>query len=315
MQEDQVRTNILLVDDRDENLVALQSLLEDLGENLLVARSGTEALRQLLSRDFAMILLDVQMPGMSGFETAALIRSRGKWQSTPIIFLTADNSDESKSFEGYRLGAVDFMHKPIVAEVLRAKVKVFVELAKKTELVRLHVERLQQEMAVRKELEAKLLEIARSDALTGLLVRRAGQEALEREVAHAVRYGAPLGFVLFDVDHFKRVNDTHGHGAGDTVLRAIGKTVAEAVRKCDVAVRWGGEELLLALPHTTDAGARMLAERLRIAIGQLTFDNGLSVTISAGVAELDKDGSAEAAISRADGKLYEAKGAGRNRVL
>jgi signal transduction histidine kinase len=126
------RVNILLVDDRSENLLALEAILEPLGHNLVRASSGREALKCLLSQDFAVILLDVQMPGIDGFETATLIRGRERSQSTPIIFLTAVNNTEAHVFRGYAVGAVDYLLKPIVPEILVSKVAVFVDLHKKT---------------------------------------------------------------------------------------------------------------------------------------------------------------------------------------
>src|SRR5688572_23752765 len=143
------RENILLVDDRPENLVALESVLEDLGQNLIKASSGREALRRLLEDDYAVILLDVQMPEMDGFETAELIRSRPRSQRTPIIFLTAINKGETHVTRGYSVGAVDYVFKPFVPEILKAKVMAFVELARKNR-------DLQEEIAHRKRAEAEV---------------------------------------------------------------------------------------------------------------------------------------------------------------
>lgn len=134
--DDNVRVNILLVDDRPENLLALEAILEVLGQNLVRASTGEEALRCLLSQDFAVILLDVQMPRMDGFETAALIRERERSRYTPIIFLSAFSTSEQFVFRGYSLGAVDYLLKPINTEILLSKVAVFVELFRKTEEVR-----------------------------------------------------------------------------------------------------------------------------------------------------------------------------------
>src|SRR5581483_2386079 len=130
------KVNILLVDDLPSNLLALEAVLEGLGQNLVKARSGTEALRCLLDDDFALILLDVQMPGLDGLETAALIRSRERSRHTPIIFLTGFERTEVQMFKGYSLGAVDYLVKPLVPEVLRSKVSVFVDLYQKTEQVK-----------------------------------------------------------------------------------------------------------------------------------------------------------------------------------
>jgi two-component system sensor histidine kinase/response regulator len=148
------KVNILLVDDAPANLLALEALLDDLGQNLVRANSGEEALRQLLRQDFAVILLDVKMEGMDGFETAELIRKREKSRYTPIIFLTAHQ--EFPMRKGYELGAVDYLIKPLVPEILRAKVRGFVELSHKTEQVKRQAERLRQ--AEREEFERRLAE-------------------------------------------------------------------------------------------------------------------------------------------------------------
>lgn len=134
-QTDQPKVNILLVDDHPENLVALEAVLEQLGQNMVTAKSGVEALKCLLNQDFAVILLDVQMPQMDGFETATLIRQRQRSQATPIIFLTAFNTSDDFVFKGYSLKAVDYLLKPIEPEILLSKVKVFVELYQKTEIL------------------------------------------------------------------------------------------------------------------------------------------------------------------------------------
>src|SRR6266404_1660025 len=131
MQLDQ-KVNILMVDDHPANLLALEAILEELGQNLVRANSGEEALKWLLKEEFAVILLDVQMPGMDGFETAALIREREKSKHTPIIFITAINKANIHVSKGYSLGAVDYIIKPVVPEILRAKVSVFIDLFKKT---------------------------------------------------------------------------------------------------------------------------------------------------------------------------------------
>jgi PAS domain S-box-containing protein len=136
------KANILLVDDRADKLLAVEAILSSLGQNIVKAHSGKEALRHLLHMDFAVILLDVSMPCMDGFETAALIRKRPSSEHTPIIFVTSINSSENHIAQGYSLGAVDYMLTPIVPDVLRSKVSVFVELHKKSELIKLQAEEL-----------------------------------------------------------------------------------------------------------------------------------------------------------------------------
>src|SRR5213080_3449743 len=138
------RVNILVVDDQSANLLALESILTDMDENLVKAESGRDALRALLDREFAVILLDVQMPDLNGFETASLIRERDKSRDTPIIFLTALSRNETNVFRGYELGAVDYIFKPFHPEILRSKVNVFVQLFRQRKMVEQQAQELAQ---------------------------------------------------------------------------------------------------------------------------------------------------------------------------
>ena len=144
MVTNEEKVNILLVDDRPDKLLALQAVLSDLDQNVVIAKSGKEALRHLLQMEFAVILLDVSMPGMDGFETASLIRKRPATEHTPIIFVTSLNQSENQVSRGYSLGAVDYILSPIIPQVLRSKVAVFVELHKRTEEIKRQAERLRQ---------------------------------------------------------------------------------------------------------------------------------------------------------------------------
>src|SRR5512140_1280132 len=159
--ETREKANILRVDDQVNNLIALEAMLEDLGENLVRAESGTETLRRLLEQDFAVILLDVQMPGLDGFETARLIRERERSRQIPIIFVTALSRNESNMFRGYSIGAVDYLFKPIVPEVLRSKVSFFVELHRKNQ-----------------ELKQQAAELARMSQQNQLILNSAGDGVL-----------------------------------------------------------------------------------------------------------------------------------------
>ena len=174
------KVDILMVDDRPENLFALEAILADLGQNLVRAQTGAEALKRLLDRDFAVILLDVQMPGMDGFETATLIRQRDRSRHTPIIFLTAFHRSDTQVFRGYSVGAVDFLSKPIVPEILKSKVAVFVDLFRKTEEVKRQARQLRE--AEQREHERALAEEKRRWEAERL--REEMEE--ERRVAHAL---------------------------------------------------------------------------------------------------------------------------------
>lgn len=160
--------------------------------------------------------------------------------------------------------------------------------------------------------------LAACDALTGLPNRRAFVDAIERERSRATRHALPFSFVMIDVDHFKSINDTHGHAAGDLVLQAVAGALTSIARRSDVVGRWGGEEFVVALPQTSEAGARVAAERLRKAIADakciLPSGETIHVTASLGVASVDCAWQTDALVARADSAMYEAKSEGRNRV-
>src|SRR5213082_1180110 len=183
------KVNILIVDDRPDKLLTYEVMLAELNENIVRANSGREALRCLLKRDFAVILLDVNMPGMDGFETAALIRQRPRSETTPIIFISAVNDTETHVSRGYSIGAVDYILTPVVPEILRAKIAVFVDLFKKTEQVKRQAEereKLIREQAARAEAEARQERLAFLADASNVLAGSLDYDETFRNLAHLV---------------------------------------------------------------------------------------------------------------------------------
>jgi two-component system sensor histidine kinase/response regulator len=207
------RVNILLVDDQPANLVALEAMLQSLGQNLIKAQSGREALKWLLTHDFAVILLDVKMPEMDGFETASLIRQRDKSRHTPILFLTAADSTQTQAVRGYAVGAVDYLVKPIVPEFVRSKVAVFVELAKKTELLK-----RQAQMLIESEQAARHLAETRAELVRDLEHKNRELESFSYAVSHDLR--APLR----RIDSFSRaLLESQGDRLDEAGRRFLGR--------------------------------------------------------------------------------------------
>src|SRR5438445_47789 len=240
------KVNILLVDDQPNNLLALEATLEGLGQNLVKARSGPEALKWLLNNQFAVILLDVLMPGMDGFETAALIRQREKTQRTPIIFLTAIGQSEIHMFKGYSVGAVDYLFKPVVPEILKSKVRVFVELFEKTEEVKRQAGQLRE--IERQEHERKLAEVKQRWEAERLRleigIARKIQQKLFPASAPACPgfdiYGSSLPAAATGGDYFDYIpmlngnigiviGDVTGHGLGPALLMSATRAYLRAL--------------------------------------------------------------------------------------
>ena len=328
---------VLLVNDDAASLFALESLLLGPGREqdyeLITATSGHEALRQVLTHEFAVILLDVNMPGMDGFETAEAIHSHPRSSSVPIIFITAYYADEMHRLKAYQKGAADYLFTPVIPQVLQTKVAVFVELTKKNlelraktdELSRLNqdlrVQRLadleringelEQEVAERKVAEERAHALSIRDALTGLVNRRSLIQQLEHAVASADRNKSEFALLFLDLDKFKAINDTLGHEVGDELLRQVAARLLAAVRVSDVVARLGGDEFVVLLEG---AGASANAVRVARKIEQAhrhAFEistHRVHTTTSIGIGLYPQDAANAAQLMKnADIAMYHAK--------
>ncbi|MDD2364932.1 MAG: diguanylate cyclase [Desulfuromonadaceae bacterium] len=311
---------ILIVDDIPQNILALEAVISDMDFEIITAQSGNEALRQSLKHDFALILLDVQMPGMNGFEVARYIRSNPKTSHFPIIFVTAGMKDLLDQIEGYETGAVDYLMKPFEPVILRSKIKVFKELYQQRKLIEKFYNNLEQIVEERttelREANITISRLAATDELTGLANRRSFNECLSSSLSAARRHNFSISLIMIDIDHFKHVNDTLGHSHGDRILRCFAELLTQMIRTEDIAARWGGEEFTIILPHTSRDAAAALAERIRTgferhSVGTVAID----LSASFGVVELEENDDADTFIRRADDAMYSAKHLGRNRVV
>lgn len=318
--------NILIVDDRPENLFVLESVLENMNCNIIRALSGNEALSLMLDYKFALVLLDVQMPEMDGFETAELMRSSSRTRYIPIIFVTAISKEQKCIFKGYEVGAVDYLFKPIEPVILQSKVRVFIELynqkllvEEQSRLLKLRVQELTELRAINNRLE----DLSMKDSLTGISNRRHFDQYIKTSFKSCMRSGKPLSLIMIDIDHFKLYNDNYGHQKGDDCISRVAKTMLNAVKRpMDLVARYGGEEFAVVLNETDKDGAKIVAKEIRSDINGLSLPHEYSyiaphITLSLGVATIIPSNSCSIKefINRADKALYRAKQSGRNTVV
>jgi diguanylate cyclase (GGDEF)-like protein len=306
---------LLIVDDTPENIAVLYNFLSGQGFKILVAENGEDALENAQDERPDLILLDVIMPGIDGFETCRRLKSNPPTQEIPVIFITAlsDTLDKVKAF---KLGAVDYITKPFQQEEVLARVN-----------THLTIRKLQNELQAQKEaLEKANLELQRLatlDSLTQIANRRRLDEYLQREWRRASREQTPLSLILCDIDYFKNYNDSYGHQVGDDCLQQVAEVLSRTVKRAsDLVARYGGEEFTVILPNTPVEGAMQIASLVQQNLQALKIVHPHSavneyVTLSIGVTCTvpTPQTSPEKLINVADKALYEAKREGRNRII
>jgi len=282
----------------DDSLVVrslLRRQLEETGYSVIEAVDGQEALTLCQDKKPEVVLLDVEMPKLDGYDVLRAMRKDPDLTDIPVVFLTARATTEDV-VEGLRLGAHDYLRKPFDPAELLARVSAALRV---------------------KVLQDQLRAMSRTDALTGLANRRRLQDHLLSVCSAAQRHGHSVGLLMVDVDHFKAINDTFGHDAGGDVLRVVAARVAAACRLEDLAGRWGGEEFVVVAPVTDPAGATELGERVRTSVADrpIEMDNGSAIDITVSVGCVGGSDDPDALLKAADASLYEAKRAGRDRVV
>jgi diguanylate cyclase (GGDEF)-like protein len=312
------KATVLVVDDTQMNLRIVSELLSRQGYAVQQAHDGEAALESVRNALPDLILLDIRMPGLDGYQVCERLKIEERTKDIPVIFISALDEvlDKVKAFSA---GGVDYITKPFQVDEVLARVETHLALRRLRKELEEQNLRLEQEISERKKMEVQLRLLAVSDPLTNIFNRRHFFALAEKEMARASRYDHPMSVVLMDIDHFKRVNDTHGHLVGDQVLVALTKMCAENMRTVDIFARYGGEEFSILLPETGKISAFEVAERLRLKIAANPFEvNGfdIPITVSLGVAstECEVGISLDELLDRADKALYRSKNEGRDRV-
>jgi two-component system chemotaxis response regulator CheY len=302
---------ILIVEDEKISRMILLRALEKQGYEVLVAEDGQEGweIFQKEKEDIYLAILDWMMPKMDGLELCHHIKKSQVSHYVYVMFLTG-KSDVKDIVEGLDRGADDYLTKPFDNRELLSRIKVGLKI-------------VELEKAL-KEANRKLHVLATTDGLTGILNRRALLERLWDELSRAGREKKPLCLIMLDIDHFKNVNDTYGHDAGDKVLIEVVNRIKSELRPYDMMGRYGGEEFLLGIPKTDLKTGKIIAERFRTCICERPFeinDKRLKVSISLGISntvpsmDCDTNNLLETMIKSADDALYKAKETGRNKVV
>ena len=292
-------TTILVIDDDKTIHTAVEELLDGVVDWVLKADHPGKGVRIAIQQQPDVILLDINMPQMDGFKVCHLIKENESTKDIPIIFLTIDENVDHLA-QALACGGSDYILKPFNAVELDARVRVALRTKRMFDMLR---------------------EQARIDALTGLKNRAAMDDSLIGAVSAHQRTGQSLAFLMIDLDHFKEINDTYGHGIGDSVLRKISSTILSKCRPYDVACRFGGDEFCVILGHTEGLDARQVASRILTGIGKIEVRVGeamVSVSCSAGLvsaAEMPDGFEAADLLKAADDALYRAKHEGRSRLI
>jgi two-component system, cell cycle response regulator len=309
---------ILIVDDEALNCELLEGMLELSGHACEIAMSGEDALR-MVSEETSLVLLDVTMPKMNGFDVVRKMREDPRFRDLPIIMVTALSSMQDR-LEAVRAGANDFIGKPVHETELRVRVESQLKVRRAQLLVKNHQEDLEKKVAERTfdllVANDQLQHLSTMDPLTGFPNHRKVIEALTTSL-EMVDNRDPCAVLFIDIDYFKSINDSCGHAAGDATLKEFCRVASGAINGLGFFGRWGGEEFVAILPGTDRDGARVVAERIRIAVSEFAFSagNGGHVTCSIGAAIYPHDGRDRDSIAEAaDRAMYAAKCLGRNQV-
>ena len=294
---------LIVVDDRAQFLL-IQNFLDGEKLELVAAKDARETFEAIYQQMPDLIIVDIDLQGEDGFDILRAIRVEPRYDAIPIVVYSSQNDTDTKT-RALDLGALEYLKKPLTSKELAAHVRAILRFKLKQDQIFEEYKRLS--------------ELSLTDPLTGAYNRRALDTFLKSRLSESSRHGIPVSCVMFDIDHFKDVNDTHGHQVGDVVIKDISDLVRSLCRQEDALIRYGGEEYLVILFHTPRDGAVIFGERVRESVAEHAFHSGeLKITISGGIASLPEDeipSDPEAMINLADQRLYTAKRKGRDQIV
>jgi diguanylate cyclase (GGDEF)-like protein len=317
---DSPKADILIVDDNPINLDLLSGMLLERQYRVRVAINGPRALAAARSAIPDLVMLDITMPEMDGYEVCRQLKLDPRTQDIPVIFISAldEAMDKVKAFGS---GGADYVTKPFQFEEVLARIENQLKISRLQRAMERNNEELAQAIMQLERANNMLRSLSYLDALTGIANRRHFEEVVEQEWRRSARSGASLALIMIDIDHFKLLNDHYGHQVGDACLKQVASTLNDTLKRAgDLVARYGGEEFVVVLPNTDLAGALVFAEELRVRIEHLQIEHVGSpsgfVTVSLGVASVVPGDSytPEWIIGAADRALYRSKQEGRNRV-
>jgi diguanylate cyclase (GGDEF)-like protein len=287
---------ILIVDDTPVNIGILNAILAEY--ETIGATSGKDAMEIIIEEKIDLILLDIMMPDIDGYEVCRKLKINSKTKDIPVIFITA-KEDEDSIEKAFDVGGIDYITKPFKPKEVSARVKNHLKM---------------------QDIQNELKTLSSTDPMTKLYNRRYFTEISEKILKLSKREKNYLSIIILDIDNFKNINDIYGHSVGDKVIISLANKLSELQRTSDIICRYGGEEFIILLPSTNQENAKIVAEKIRKSVESLiitlSFDKNITFTISLGVSHIDleNEDNIEEGLKRADRALYKAKESGKNRV-
>lgn len=317
MMEDIDNVLVMIIDDNPENLKYLASIVKKSGYEYVMSLNGNQALEFLKSEKPDIILLDIMMPEIDGYEVCQKLKSNENTKDIPIIFVTA-KAEIDEIVKGFEVGGVDYVTKPFNFVILESRIRTHIELKRSKDKLKKYIAKLEETNAILEKEKERSDYLANRDYLTGIFNRRYMVERMKEEYYRFLREKEKFTIGIFDIDDFKKINDTYGHECGDFILVSLTKSISEFIRKMDCFARWGGEEFIVMLPKTDLEGAAVLFEKIRGNVENTKYSyNGFSVniTFTCGIAEISSEETIDNCIVRADKALYKGKISGKNQIV